>query len=51
VSIHPSVGGNQARRWTPTQQPPESSALLRRGFGRRPPSETGGELCYFCYLR
>jgi hypothetical protein len=31
------VGRNQARRWTPTQQPPDDSALLRRGHGRRPP--------------
>jgi hypothetical protein len=32
-----TVGGNRARRWTPTQQPPYGSALLRRGHGRRPP--------------
>jgi hypothetical protein len=32
-----TVGGIRARRWTPTQQPPESSTLLRRGYGRRPP--------------
>jgi hypothetical protein len=31
------VGGNRVRRWTPTQQPPDWSALLRRGHGRRPP--------------
>jgi hypothetical protein len=32
-----TVGVNPARRWTPTQQPPELPALLRRGYGRRPP--------------
>jgi hypothetical protein len=32
-----TVGGDRARRWTPTQQPPESCTLLRRGYGRRPP--------------
>jgi hypothetical protein len=32
-----TVGGNRARRRTPTQQPPECTALLRRGHGRRPP--------------
>jgi hypothetical protein len=37
------VGGNQARGWTPTQQPPDGFPLLRRGDGRRPPSETRGE--------
>jgi hypothetical protein len=35
------VGGNRARRWMPTQQPLESSTLLRKGYGRRPSSETG----------
>jgi hypothetical protein len=24
------VGGNRARRWTPTQQPPDDSSPLRR---------------------
>jgi hypothetical protein len=37
ASANAPVGGNRARRWTPTQQPPDSSALLRRGHGRRPP--------------
>jgi hypothetical protein len=32
-----TVGGNQTRRWTPTQQPPDDSALLRRGHDRRSP--------------
>jgi hypothetical protein len=31
------VGGNRARRWTPTQQPPFTDTLLRRGNGQRPP--------------
>jgi hypothetical protein len=28
--IQGSVGGNRARKWTPTQQPPDSSSPLRR---------------------
>jgi hypothetical protein len=44
------VGGNRAQGWMPIQQPPESSAPLRRGCGRRPPSETGREHYGTCYL-
>jgi hypothetical protein len=32
-----TIGENWARRWTPTQQPLDVSAPLRRGHGRRPP--------------
>jgi hypothetical protein len=35
--VERTVGRNRARRWTPTQQPPENSTRLRRGHDRRPP--------------
>jgi hypothetical protein len=42
-----TVGGNRARRWTPTQQPPESPPTSEGERGRSPPSppppEKGGE--------
>jgi hypothetical protein len=34
--VERTVGSNRARRWTPTQQPPENSTRLRRGHDRRP---------------
>jgi hypothetical protein len=39
-----SVGGNRARRWTPTQQPPESPPTSEGEHDRSPPPpEKGGE--------
>jgi hypothetical protein len=48
---HQTVGGNWARRWTATQQPPESSTPTPKGFRPKAPSEMGGKLYRSCYLR
>jgi hypothetical protein len=37
-----TVGGNQARRWTPTQQPPETRHSPPKGTRTKAPSETNG---------
>jgi hypothetical protein len=43
--IVPSVGGNRARRWTPTQQPCEKCRSPPKGTWPKAPSETNGTHC------
>jgi hypothetical protein len=43
ITSEMGVGGNRARRWTLTQQPPECPPSSEGEGGRRPPSEKGGE--------
>jgi hypothetical protein len=38
------VGGNRARRWTPTQQPPDNPSPLRRKAAGGPPRKRAEKL-------
>jgi hypothetical protein len=46
-----TVGGNQARRWTPTQQPPGNPSPLRRKAAGGPPRKRAEKLWTCYYLR